>query len=234
MASVAEPRGGAASFLRAALAQLVDRRWWGIFLLMLVFLGGTNAVLALQKPETGAAPSLAFALAGLIRVVALISLSVAALRIATKSPRRTWMPDGGFFLYLAFTVIGFAAAAIGAFLGSGLPELQRTGLTELMAIILTAPLAVWSTAAAVERPLALSPERGLRGLGRWLPPFLLWAALLLVPLATCHALVSFRMVDGAGSSGFWPLAAFDALVSSLFVLLTLALHLAAYRSVARG
>ena len=85
-----------AEFLGNALAQLRDPRWLPIALLFLVFLGGTNAVLALFKPAPGAAPGSLFLAAGLVRLFAAVAIGVAALRIATGSPRRRWLPDGGF------------------------------------------------------------------------------------------------------------------------------------------
>ncbi|HEX8621045.1 MAG TPA: hypothetical protein VF718_03670 [Allosphingosinicella sp.] len=235
MASVAEDRsGGIVDLLREAIAQLRDPRWPGIAVAFLLFLGATNAVLALYKPEAGARPGLPFALAGLVRVLALIAISVAALRIATASERRRWLPDGGFWLYLALSLIGLAAAALGAGLGAPLPEAGRILATELAGVLLTAPLAVWTVAAATERPLALAPGPRFRGLGRWLPALLVWSALLVVPLACLHAFLSLKLLATAGTGAFWPLAAADAMGSTLLVLLGLALRVAAYRRVARG
>jgi GNAT superfamily N-acetyltransferase len=232
MASVAGARTGAGGFLRASIAQLADRRWLGIALLFLVFLGGTNAVLALTKPADGSSPGIAFALAGLVRVVALIAISVAALRIATDSDRRPWRPDGAFFLYFGISLLAFAAVAVGGLVARELPELQRIIATQVVGLLLIAPLTVWAVAAAVERPLALAPR--FRGLGIWLPPFLLWAMLLVLPLAIVHAGTSLHLLKWAERDGFWPLAAADAVISTLLVMLTLALRVTAYRSVARG
>jgi hypothetical protein len=232
MASIERP-AGAGGFLRAALAQMTDRRWLPPALLFLVFLGGTNAVLALANPAEGERPGRLFAVAGIIRVAALIWISVAALRIATTSPRRPWMPDGALGLYLLLSLLSLGAAALGAWLGAGLPELQRILVTQIIGILLVAPLSVWDAAAAVERPLALNPVPRLRHLGIWLPPLLLWAALLVIPLAGLHAFSSMRLLELAREPAFWPLAAADALLSTILVLLTLALRVVAYRSVAR-
>ena len=234
MASTAQPRMGAGDFLRTSLKQLGDRRWLGIAVLFLVFMGGTNAVLALTKPAEGTAPGVAFALAGLVRVVALVWISVAALRLATGSPRRTWLPDGGFFLYLAISLLAFAAIGLGGLVTRALPDLQRIVTTQIIGLLLIAPLSVWTVAAAVERPLAISPVPHFRHLGRWLPPFLLWAVLLVLPLAIVHAGSSLHLLKWAGRDGFWPLAVFDAAISTLLVMITLALRVTAYRSVARG
>jgi hypothetical protein len=234
MATTAGPRTGAAGFLRGTLEQIRDPRWIGVALLFLVFMGGTNAVLALTKPDEGTAPGLAFVLAGLVRVVSLVWISVAALRLATGSRRRTWMPDGGFFLYLGISLLAFAAIGIGGLVARDLPELQRIVATQVIGLLLIAPLTVWTVAAAVERPLAISPAPRFRHLGRWLPSFLLWAVLLVLPLAILHAVTSLRLLEWAGQSGFWLLAAADALISTLLVMITLALRVTAYRSVARA
>lgn len=225
---------GLAAFLRGALAQLLEPHWRAIAAASLIFLGGTNALLALSKPEAGAKPGLLFAAVGLARVLALIAISVAALRIATASPRKRWMPDGGFWLYFALSLMSLAGAAIGAFFGGGLGTAGRILLTELAGILVVAPIAVWTVAAATERPLASSPAPGFRRLGAWLPAFLLWSILLVVPLACLHAFLSLRLIETAGGAAFWPLAAADAAVSSFLVLLGLALRIAAYRRVARG
>jgi hypothetical protein len=232
MASVADRPAGVGAFLRASVKQMADRRWLGVALLFLVFLGGTNVVLALTKPPEGTSPGIAFTLGGLVRLVALVWISVAALRIATESPRRPWMPDGAFFLYFAISLLAFGAVGLGAALARDLPELQRVIATQIVGLLLIAPLTVWAVAAAVERPLALAPR--FRGLGTWLPPFLLWAVLLVLPLAIVHAGTSLHLLKWAGRDSFWPLAAADAVISTLLVMLTLALRVTAYRSVARG
>jgi hypothetical protein len=234
MASIAHARAGFGGFLLATVEQAADRRWLGIALLFLVFLGGTNAVLAMTKPAEGDAPGLAFALAGLVRVIALVAISVAALRIALKSPRRRWSPDGGFWLYLGLSLVSIGAAALGAALALGLPPIQRMLASQAVAILLVEPLAVWMVAAAVERPLALAPARRLRGLAVWLPPLMLWSTLVVVPLAVLHSWLSMRLMDTAGGAGFWPLVAVDGAVSTLLMMLSLGLRVTAYRSVARG
>ncbi|HLL30011.1 MAG TPA: hypothetical protein VK403_03340 [Allosphingosinicella sp.] len=232
MASHTNPaRPGLAGFLGDALGQLRDSRWLPIGLLFLVFLGGTNAVLALLKPAPGAAPGALFAAAGLVRLAAAVSISVAALRIATGSPRRTWIPDGGFWLYFLLGLPGLAVTASVAWVGRDLPLLGRILAMEFAAVALLAPFAVWFVAVAVERPLAFVPR--FRRIGAWLPALLLWSLLLVAPLAALHAWLSQRMLDLAGSGGFWPLAAADAVDSTLFVLLALALRVTAYR-VAQG
>jgi hypothetical protein len=234
MASAARrPNPGIIGLLHEAGAQMLDPRWRGISVAFLLFLGSTNAVLALYKPEAGAKPGLVFALAGLVRVLALIAIGVAALRIATSSPRRRWIPDGAFWLYFALSLIGLAAAGLGVALGARLGETGRIVLTEVAGVVLVAPLAVWMVAAATERPLALSPVPSFRGLGLWLPALVVWSVILIVPLACLHAILSMRLIDTAGTGAFWPLAVADAATSTFLVLLGLGLRVAAYRRVAQ-
>jgi hypothetical protein len=225
---------GIIGLLREAGAQMLDPRWRGIAAAFLIFLGGTNAVLALYKPGPDSKPGVVFALAGVVRVLALIAIGVAALRIATGSPRRRWLPDGAFWLYFALTLIGLAAAALGAALGARLGEGGRILLTEIAGVLLVAPIAVWMVAAATERPLAIPPGPSFRRPGLWLPAFLVWSMLLIVPLACLHAFLSMKLIETAGSAEFWPLAAADAATSTILVLLGLALRVAAYRRATQG
>lgn len=216
-----------AEFLGAALVQLRDSRWWPVALLLIVFLGGTNAVLALYKPGPGAAPGALFLIAGLVRLFAAVAISVAALRIATGGPRHPWAPDGGFWLYFLLGIPGFAIAAGAAWLGRGLPLIERIMMMEFLAIGLLVPFAVWFVAVAVEEPLRWIPS--FRRIGAWLLPLLLWSLLLVAPLAVLHAWFSQRLIETAGTGDFWPLAAIDAVTSSVLVLLALALRVTAYR-----
>jgi hypothetical protein len=216
-----------AEFLGAALVQLRDSRWLPIALLSLLFLGGTNATLALLKPAPGVAPSLLFAAAGFIRLFAAVSISVAALRIATASPRHAWMPDGGYWLYFLLGLPGLAIVAAVAWLGRGLPLVERIVVMESVAVAVIVPFSVWFVAVAVEKPLAWIPI--FRRIGDWLLPLLLGSLLLVAPLAVLHAWLSQRLIDTAGTGMFWPLAGTDAVISTLFVLLDLALRATAYR-----
>lgn len=233
MAANSSNRDAPGGFLEEAVAQARDPRWRPIVLLLFLFLGGTNAVLALSKPDAGETPGLAFALAGLVRVLALIAISVAALRIATASPRRTWMPDGGFWAYLVLGLVGVVGALAGAAVGARFGDAGRILVTELVGSAIGAPLAVWGVALAVERPLALDPRPRFRNIAAWLPQLYLWALLLVIPVACLHAWLSLQLVRSGGEGAFWPLAVLDGIVSALLVLLLLSLHLAAYSRVAR-
>jgi hypothetical protein len=234
MATTAGEPSGLGGFLKAGLAQAADRRWRLHALLFLLFLGGSNAALALARPEAGSAPGLVFLLAAIVRVVALVWIGVAALRVAALSPRQPWRPDGGFWLYFLLSLLGLAAAAAGAAVAARLEGLPRILVAELIAVLLAAPLTVWTAAAAVERPLALSPGPHFRRLGAWLPPLLVWGVVLVVPLAGAHAFLSLRMIETVGTSAFWPTAIGDAALSTALVLLMLGLRLTAYRLAERG
>jgi hypothetical protein len=216
-----------AEFLGEAVAQMRDSRWLPIALLLLLFLGGTNAALALLKPASGAAPGAPFAVVALVRLLAAVAIAVAALRIAAGSPRRPWRPDGGFWLYFLLGLPGIAVAAALAWLGRDLPVVERILLMEFGAIALLTPFAVWFVAIAVERPLAFVPR--FRRIDAWLPALLLWSLLLVAPLASLHAWLSQQMLDSVGTGDFWPLAAMDAVATAVLVLLGLALRLTAYR-----
>lgn len=218
-------------FLGAAVAQVRDPRWLPIAILLFLFLGGTNAVLALSKPGPGEAPGTLFMAAGLVRLFAAVSIGVAALRTGAGSPRLPWAPDSAYWLYFLLSLPGLALTAGIAWLARGLPILDRILLMEFAAVALLAPFAAWFAAAAVERPLAIVPR--FRRIGAWLPALLLWSLLLVAPLACGHAWLSPRLVETVGSGEFWPLAAVDAAATTALVLLGLALRLAAYR-VARG
>jgi hypothetical protein len=226
-----QDRPDLAGFLGASIARIGDRRWLPIALLLLLFLGGTNAALALLKPAPGELPGTLFLAMGLIRLFSAVSISVAALRIATGSPRRRWMPDPGFWLYFLLGLPGIALTATIAWLGRGLPVLDRILAMEFAGVAVMAPFAVWLVALAVERPLALLPR--FRRIGAWLPGLMLWSLLLVAPLACVHAWLSQRLLETVGTGDFWPLAAIDAVTTTAMVLLGLSLRVTAYR-VSRG
>jgi hypothetical protein len=220
-----------AGFLGQSIAQIRNSCWLPIAVLLLFFLGGTNALLALFKPAPGAMPGTLFLAAGLVRLVAAVWISVAALRIASESSRRPWMPDGGFWLYFLLGIPGIALTAAIAWLGRNLPALDRILAMEFIAVAVIAPISVWFVAAAVERPLALLPRFGR--ISEWLPGLLLWSLSLVAPLACLHAWLSQLLLGTVGTSDFWPLAAVDAVTTTILVLLGLSLRLTAYR-VAQG
>ncbi|TMJ12880.1 MAG: hypothetical protein E6G94_12745 [Alphaproteobacteria bacterium] len=221
---------GIGEFAKQSVSELRRSHWLLFGLLFLLFLGGTNALLALHQPHAGEKVDPVFIAAGIVRVVALVVFSVAALRTSTASPRGRWTPDCAFWLYFGLTLLALIAPAIGGVLALRLPEIVRILVSETLGILLVLPLTVWTVAAAVERPLALAPR--FQQMGRWLPPLLVLALLLVLPLAILHAWDSLKMLLIVGHEGFWPLALLDAVVSTALVLVSLALKLTAYRSVA--
>jgi hypothetical protein len=218
-------------FLGEAIARIGERRWLPVALLFLLFLGGTNAALALLKPAPGEVPGTLFLAVGLVRLFAAVSIGVAALRIATDSPRARWSPDAGYWLYFLLGLPGIGLTAAIAWLGRELPVLDRILAMEFGAVAAMAPFGVWLAAIAVERPLAWLPR--FRRIGAWLPALLLWSLLLVAPLACLHAWLSQRLLETVGTGDFWPLALVDAVTSTAFVLLGLSLRVTAYR-VAQG
>lgn len=222
------------AFARAVAVQIAAPDWRGLAILLFIVLAATNAVLALHKPGPGEAPGIVFAITGLVRALGLIWISVAMLRAATGSERGRWMPDAGFWLYFLLSLVAFGASAVAALLAQGLPEIGRVFLMQLIAAVLVSPFAPWTVAAAVERPLALSPRPWFRDIGDWLPPYLLLALVVAVPLAALHAALTMRLLTVVGGASFWPIAIADGLLSTLVALVLLALRLTAYRSVAQG
>ena len=184
-------------------------------------------MLALLKPSPGAAPGAVFAITAAVRLLAAVSITVAALRIALGSVRPPWRPDGSFWMYLLLGLPGIGITATLAWLGRDLPGITRVLVMEFGAVVLLTPFAVWFAAIAVERPLAFVPR--FRRAATWYPPLLLWSLLLLAPLASLHAWLSQQMLEAVGAKGFWSLAAVDAITTTLLVLLGLALRVTAYR-----
>jgi hypothetical protein len=200
-------------------------------LLLAVLLTATNIVLARNVPPDGRPPALPFILAGFVRIAGLLVLAVAILRMLAGSDRSPWKPDGAFWLYVVTLPVSIAVSvAAVALLG------QRTDpagllLRGVLVAVLLAPFAAWFAALAVARPLALDPRPWLRGLDRWLPSYLVWALLLVAPLAALHAWLDEWLVRGAGDL-FWPIALFDGPLSVVVALLGFGLGAAAYRRVA--
>jgi hypothetical protein len=223
----------AGSFARAAAAQIVAPEWRGISVSLFLLLTVTNALLALHAPAPGAAPSPAFTSAGAVRAIGLFSISVALLRAATGSERKRWSTDGGFWLFLALSLVELGLEAGATWLTPGLDVSARILIAEALALLVSAPLAAWMVAAAVEKPLAIQPGPWFSRLGEWLPP-LLTLLLPMVLIAFVHAFLSLQLIRLAGSGSFWPLALADGILSTSFVLATLALRLTAYRAVARS
>jgi hypothetical protein len=225
---------GGDGFLRDALRTLTSRRWIAPALLFFLFLGGTNAVLALAKPAPGAKPGGLFVIMGLVRIIALVWISVAALRYAAPTDRRPWRIDAGFWLCFLLLLLSLLTLPVGFLVARGIPGDAGIALREAVGEALLVPIGPWIVAAAVERPAAWSPLPWLRGFSVWAPRLLLWTLVLLAPLATAHGLLSILLLRDMPQPNFWFVAVVDAATTVLLVLLGLALRLAAYRRVARS
>jgi hypothetical protein len=225
---------GIAEYFRRALGELRGKGWLAAAFLFFVFLGGTNAALALSHPPDSTGAQALFAVAAILRVVALVWISVALLRRAADSPRRRWMPDGAFWLYLLLNMLTFVGPVVAGVLSFGLPAPARIAVMQLATVLIVTPFSPWLVAAAVERPIALSPASWLRHYREWLGPMVLLSLLTVFPLACLHAWLSEWLVAMPGHAGFVELALADGLVTVLLVLWSLALQLTAYRRVAQG
>lgn len=219
---------GVAEFARRGLAQAAAREWRGIALALFVILTVTNIILANHAPAPGGKPDAAFGIAGAVRAIALMSISVALLRVATASPRKRWAFDAGFWLYVAISMVEFVLMAAVASLLADTPETARLAATHLVTVMAMVPLGAWLVAAAVEKPLAAKPAPWFGRAGAWMPP--LFATMIgVVVLASLHAAASLEMLAIAGTPSFYALALVDGLLSTLLVLVTLGLRLTAYR-----
>jgi hypothetical protein len=232
MATISDRRPGLVTFLTAALRPLLSRRLLLPALLLLVLLTVSNIVILLNRPMPGQMPTWPFLVAAVVRIGGLLAAAVAVLRLLTGSGRPALRPDGAFWLYavtllLAILVTVAIEAATG---GSRSPA--AAVLRGVLVTVATAPFAVWFAAIAVERPLAWRPAPWFRDFGRWLPQLLLWGLLLTAPLAIAHALLDDWLLAGAGK-WFWPVALFDGPLSTILLLVSLALAAEAYRRVAR-
>jgi hypothetical protein len=226
-------RGGPFGFLSESVASLANRRLIVPVLLLALVLTATNIVLARNLPVEGAPVPLTFAIAAAVRILGLLALAVAILRVLGGSARSLWMPDGAFWLYAVTILVGLGVVVAARVVVGDEGDPIRGMLSGVLVNLVTAPLAVWFAAIAIERPLAWRAGPWLRGFGTWLLPLFLWSILILVPLGQLHAAIDMRLVAGAGQ-WFWPLACFDGPLSVVLALLGLALAATAYRHVARG
>lgn len=229
----AGPRPGFLGFLREALAGLRLRDVVPAAVALLVLLTLSNIVVLQNMPAKGAPPTLAFIVAAFVRVVGLLLIAVAIVRMLTSSPRRPWAPDGGFWLYVLTFVAGVAASIFARAVIGGGTDVASLLLSNIVVTLLLSPLIVWFVALAVARPLAWRPGPWLRGLGRWWPMATLWTLLLVTPMAVLHAWIDARLIKGS-EEGFWPLALFDGALSTTMALITFAINAAAYRRVAEN
>lgn len=226
-------RVGPLGFLAESLASLRNRRLVVPVILVAILLTATNIVLARHLPVDGAPLPAAFAVAAAVRLLGLLLVAVAILRVLGASPRPLWKPDGAFWLYGATILAGLGVAiAVRLVVGDGGP--LRDALAGLIVNLVTAPFAAWFAAIAIERPLAWRAGRWLTRFGDWLAPLLLWSILILLPLGQLHAAIDLFLIGGSAGDYFWPLALADGPLSVLLFLFGLALAATAYRHVARG
>jgi hypothetical protein len=225
-------RGGWLRFLSDACHSLLDPRLRLPAALLFAVLTVSNIVILFNIPPKGAIPSFAFLAAAFVRIGGILVVAVAILRILAASERHPWRPDGAFWLYAASLVVSFGIAALITGL-TGKPDAFSTiVLRNVLLTAFLAPFAPWVVGIAAATPLGWDPRHSLRNFGRWLPPLLGWALLLVTPMGILHAVIDMHLLEGVGPS-FWPLALFDGALSSLMALLGLALNAAAYRRVAR-
>jgi hypothetical protein len=231
-APVAAGGAGVVGFLGEALASLRDGRLMVPALALAVLLTATNIVILLNRPVPGELP-IAFAVAGLARVLGLFVLAVAILRILGGSGRKPFMPDGAFWLYGVTIVAGLALNVLLSRLIGSREDAATGAIIGILMIAVSAPFAAWFAAIAIERPLAASPLRWMRGMGRWLPALLLWSLVILLPLGQIHTAIDMFLLRGAGE-WFWPLSLLDGPLSAALAILGFALAATAYRRVAPG
>ncbi len=229
----ARPRAGFMEFVADALAGLKRRELVPAALVLLLLLTFSNIVVLQNMPVKGSPPQLPFIVAAFVRVAGLLLIAVALVRMLTASPRRPWMPDGGFWLYALTFVAGAAVNVLVGFLVGERRELPNLIASNILVTLILSPFVVWFVALAVAKPLAWNPGPWLRGLGRWWPMAIFWTLLLVTPMAVLHAWIDMRLIGGVGER-FWPLALFDGALSTLMALIALAINAAAYRRVAVG
>jgi hypothetical protein len=225
------PQGDLFAFSAEAYGHIAKRAVLMPAVLLLLVLTISNIVILLDAPPPGAAPGLRLLAAAAARIVGLLVLSVALLRIAASSERPPYRIDGAFLLYIAGVALSLGLGVLLAF-ALGEPTHPATiALRSLVTTVLLAPLAPWMVAIAVAVPLAWDARRFVRDLRLWLPHLLLWSLLLVTPMAVLHAVIDVALLAGAGA-WFWPAALFDGPLSTLMMLTAYGLNVAAYRRVA--
>ena len=221
-------------FLREALTPLLERRMAGPALALIVLLTASNIIVLQNVPAPGASdlPPL-FIAAAIVRVGGLLILTIAIIRILAGSPRSPWLPDGAFWLSCLATVALFSLSAVIGLVTGDPADPPGAALSGILFTLIVAPFSPWLVALAAERPLAWSPLPWMRRFGAWLGPLILWAILLLTPLAYVHIAIDTAAVEGR-LTHFWPAMLFDGPLSAVMALLGFGLNNAAYRRVARG
>ena len=228
----AQRSGGLTGFLAEAVGRLRNRRIVFPAVMMLLLLTFSNIVLLLNLPKPGQLPSVAAIVAIGARLLGLAVIGVALLRTLAGSSRPAWRLDGALLLYIAATLVSLAVGSLLAELMGSSREPISVLTRSIVTAIVLAPFAPWLVGIAVAVPLGWNPRRFMRDFGRWLPPLILWALLIVTPLGVAHALLDFRLMEGIGQV-FWPVALADGVLSLCIVLIGFALNVTAYRHVAR-
>ena len=217
-----------ADYLAEAARSLVDRRVLVPALVLLAAVTASNIVALRYPPVEGSQALLAFSLTLLVRVIAVFVCSVAILRLAARSARPVWTPDSGLLLYLlVLTLLSLVPTMLKIVLGD-IYALRTILVASAVDVLIVAICAPWIVAVAVEQPLAWHPAEWLRRFDRWLPHRLVWALLLITPLA-----VAQQLVPVSDSAWFWALIVAYSVIGFLALMIRLALDVAAYRRVAQ-
>ena len=222
------------AFVKEAFAGLATRRLLLPALLLAMLMAAAKLALMWSLPSARHPDHQPYLLAFMLMVLATLALVVAILRILNKSARPLWQPDSSLWLYsAAFIVSASVALLVDMAVVGGLND-QLSGLAGgALDTALRAPFAAWFVAIAVERPLAWRPGPWFRRLRMWLPSFLLWSLLIVVPLRQIQLMLNWTYLV-AGTNWFWPAALPDGLLGAAIELVSLALASVAYRRVARS
>lgn len=220
-----------ATYFLAALSAVFNRRTLPAVLLLFLALVISNVVVVLNPRIDGVAASWQFIVGVVLRLLSLVVLPVAIIRVAAGSARHPYMPDGALGLYTLLFTLALVAPAIVA-LSLGDITSIKSGIAIVMAsIIFASPLGAWTVAGAVERPLAWWPVPWFRNMHLWLPQRLFWSVLIVGPLGLVHGQLEGVQLAGPGP-WFWPSALVDGLASLLILMIGFGLNVVAYRRVA--
>jgi len=218
-------------YLAEATRSMVDRRLLVPAVILLLVVTASNIAALLYPPVEGSASLLLFSLILLVRVAALFVCSVAIFRLAAGSSRGVWTPDGGFLLYLVIlALLGLLPTLLKVLLGD-IYSLRTILLASVVGVLIVSLFAPWIVAAAVQQPLAWHPTGWLRRFDRWMPHRLLWALLLIVPLAVVQQLMPVVTIHE--SAWFWPLIVAYSVLGFVALMIRIGLDVAAYRRVAQ-
>jgi hypothetical protein len=176
-------------------------------------------------------------IAGLIALATscfLLSLWMAAslLRRASASPRAPWRTDGSLLLYIALHAGIAAVEWLWAPLFEDWSMYGTILISAALPLLFALPLAPWLVAVAVERPLAVSPWPFLSQADAWFPPLLMLTMILILPLALAQ-IWTYTALFGPGRDAV-QFALVNSALATLSAMLSLALALVTYRSVAQA